>query len=88
MCANLSAPSAEEQVLAAQRSRALWSALDALPGRCPELLAALADHPDLSYAELAARLDLPRGSIGPTRSRCLALLRTLLHNQRDRHERT
>ncbi|MGW6917066.1 RNA polymerase sigma factor [Kitasatospora sp. NPDC054939] len=76
-------PSAEEQVLADQRDRALWAAVASLPGRCPELLAALADHPDLGYAELAARLGLPRGSLGPTRSRCLAHLRTLLHTHRD-----
>ncbi|MGW4892370.1 RNA polymerase sigma factor [Kitasatospora sp. NPDC004240] len=76
-------PSAEEQVLARQRDRELWAAVASLPGRCAELLTALAEDPDLSYAELADRLGLPRGSIGPTRSRCLARLRTVLHSHRD-----
>ncbi|WP_371482887.1 RNA polymerase sigma factor [Kitasatospora sp. NBC_00315] len=75
-------PSAEEQVLAAGRRRAVRTALAALPGRCPQLLAALADAPGLTYREQAERLGIPRGSIGPTRSRCLACLRTLLHGLR------
>lgn len=37
----------------------------------------LQDEP-LSYAEIARRLDMPAGSIGPTRARCLAKLRELL----------
>jgi RNA polymerase sigma factor (sigma-70 family) len=32
----------------------------------------------LPYSELASRLGMPEGSIGPTRSRCLAKLRALL----------
>ena len=39
---------------------------------------AFADRPD--YAELAKALDMPQGSIGPTRGRCLAKLRLLLAN--------
>jgi hypothetical protein len=31
------------------------------------------------YAEISDRLDLPIGSIGPTRRRCLAQLQVLLH---------
>ncbi|MFC8449807.1 RNA polymerase sigma factor [Kitasatospora sp. NPDC057223] len=76
------APSAEQQVLAAGRRRTVRAAVAALPGRCPELLAALAGAPDLTYRELAVLLGMPRGSIGPTRSRCLACLRTLLHGLR------
>jgi hypothetical protein len=34
--------------------------------------------PAPSYAELAAALDMPIGSIGPTRARCLENLRGLL----------
>jgi DNA-directed RNA polymerase specialized sigma24 family protein len=30
---------------------------------------------DLSYAEVSQVLDMPVGSIGPTRARCLACLR-------------
>ena len=76
------APSAEQQVLAVVRRRTVRAAVAALPGRCPDLLTALADAPGLTYGELAVLLGMPRGSIGPTRSRCLACLRTLLHGQR------
>ncbi|MFJ9517069.1 hypothetical protein ACIRPK_02195 [Kitasatospora sp. NPDC101801] len=75
-------PSAEEQVLTAARERAVRRALARLPGRCPELMTALAEAPELTYRQLAERLGLPRGSIGPTRSRCLACLRALLHTER------
>ena len=34
--------------------------------------------PPVSYAEISDRLDLPVGSIGPTRRRCLARLQVLL----------
>lgn len=37
----------------------------------------LQDEP-LPYAEIAQRLGVPEGSIGPTRSRCLAKLRALM----------
>ncbi|MFG3052878.1 hypothetical protein ACGFZP_18225 [Kitasatospora sp. NPDC048239] len=76
------APSAEEQVFAERRRRVVREAVAALPGRCPQLVAALAEDPPPSYRELSARLGMPHGSIGPTRSRCLACLRTLLHAER------
>ena len=46
---------------------------------CRELLLALYFQPELSsYAEVAARLEVPIGSIGPTRARCLKRLREVL----------
>jgi RNA polymerase sigma factor (sigma-70 family) len=46
---------------------------------CRELLLALYFEPELaSYAEVAVRLDMPIGSIGPTRARCLKRLRQVL----------
>jgi DNA-directed RNA polymerase specialized sigma24 family protein len=68
------APAAEDVVLAAARRRALLAASEGLPGRCPELLRALLESPAPRYREIAAELDLPRGSIGPLRSRCLSCL--------------
>ncbi|MFE4606440.1 RNA polymerase sigma factor [Kitasatospora indigofera] len=76
------APSAEAELLAERGRQALWASVGALPGRCPGLLAALADAPGLTYGDLAGLLGIPRGSIGPTRSRCLSCLRTLLHGLR------
>ncbi len=46
---------------------------------CRKLLLALYFQPELSsYAEVAARLEMPIGSIGPTRARCLRRLRQML----------
>ncbi|WP_078661005.1 RNA polymerase sigma factor [Streptomyces sp. NRRL B-24484] len=71
-----------EELLAAELGRAVRRALGRLSGRCPELLLSLAESPELRYTELAARTGIPRGSIGPTRSRCLACLRSLLAARR------
>ena len=56
------------------------SHISQLPERCRALLRviAFADRPD--YADLAKALDMPQGSIGPTRGRCLAKLRLSLAN--------
>jgi RNA polymerase sigma factor (sigma-70 family) len=61
-----------------ERSQALWRNFHRLPARCRELLrvVAIADRPD--YTTLAEALGMPRGSIGPTRGRCLGKLRELL----------
>jgi RNA polymerase sigma factor (sigma-70 family) len=53
----------------------VWQALAQLSHRCQLLLRALAGSPDASYADVAAALGLPIGSIGPTRGRCLQHLR-------------
>ncbi|MER7752369.1 hypothetical protein [Kitasatospora sp. NPDC097643] len=75
-------PSAEDVYLAEYRRRAVRAAVAGLPGRCPQLVAALIEDPPPSYRELSERLGMPRGSIGPTRSRCLACLRALLNAER------
>src|SRR6266540_927124 len=49
-----------------------------LPDRCQRLLRVLIASPPPSYVEVAVALDLPIGSIGPTRARCLEQLRKLL----------
>ena len=46
-----------------------------LPPRCQHLLALLLADPSVSYAEISARLEMPVGSIGPNRARCLDRLR-------------
>jgi DNA-directed RNA polymerase specialized sigma24 family protein len=56
----------------------LWRAISQLPGRCQELLRIIAFVPRPDYAAVAAELGMPIGSVGPTRGRCLAKLRTLL----------
>jgi RNA polymerase sigma factor (sigma-70 family) len=69
---------AEDAVSQADRTRLVWAAFADLPGRCRELLRVLIASPPPSYAEVAAALGMPVGSIGPTRARCLQQLRRLL----------
>jgi RNA polymerase sigma factor (sigma-70 family) len=60
-------------------SQWLDTALSKLGDRCRELLLALYFQPERSsYAEVAADLDMPIGSIGPSRARCLKSLRRVL----------
>lgn len=68
----------EAGVLTAERDRALWAAVDDLPPRCRALLRLLMTDPEPSYEEVGAALDMPIGSIGPTRGRCLEKLRRKL----------
>jgi RNA polymerase sigma factor (sigma-70 family) len=59
------------------RDQRLWRAFAGLPERCRRLLRLLAVLAP-PYAEVAAAMDMPVGSIGPTRARCLERLRRLL----------
>lgn len=52
-------------------------AVGRLGDRCRELLQLLYSTDELSYQEIGALLDMPIGSIGPTRARCLERLRTI-----------
>jgi RNA polymerase sigma factor (sigma-70 family) len=68
----------EPSVLADAVHKVLWRNVSRLPVRCQRLLRAIAfaERPD--YAALSQALGMPVGSIGPTRGRCLAKLRSLL----------
>jgi len=66
---------ADTALLAAERHAALRQAFACLPPGSQRLLALLAEDPPLPYAQIAARLGMPVGSIGPTRRRCLERLR-------------
>ncbi|MGH3452868.1 MAG: RNA polymerase sigma factor [Nocardioidaceae bacterium] len=71
-------PGADSDVVAADERDRLWSSVGELSPRCQRLLRIIAfdDRPD--YAGIARDLDMPIGSIGPTRGRCLAKLKDLL----------
>jgi RNA polymerase sigma factor (sigma-70 family) len=69
------AEAAEQELLAAERHAALREAFTHLPQPCQELVAELTADPPAPYAEVSARLGIPVGSIGPTRSRCLDRIR-------------
>lgn len=63
------------ELLAAERHAALLEAMAELPENQRRLLELLTVDPPLSYADIAARLGIAVGSIGPTRSRALQRLR-------------
>ena len=69
------AAAAEQEVLAAERHAALREAVTELPPDCQRLVGMLTADPPVPYAEISARLAMPVGSIGPTRSRCLDRIR-------------
>ena len=61
------------------RDEWLYEGLLALDERCRELITALyLSEESTAYADIAARLGRPIGSIGPTRARCLKRLRDVL----------
>lgn len=62
----------------AERDRRVWAAFVRLPQRCQELLRLTVLAGRAEYAVIADALHMPRGSVGPTRGRCLDKLRTLL----------
>ena len=68
-------PEIDEGLLSAERSQMVREALANLPWRWQRMLELLMADPPASYAEISDQIGLPIGSIGPTRSRCLARLR-------------
>ncbi len=68
----------EQTILRRERDALLWRAFRRLPEACQRLLRILMSEPTPTYAEVGAALEIPIGSIGPTRARCLASLRTLM----------
>jgi RNA polymerase sigma factor (sigma-70 family) len=73
----------EELLLRTERDAALWRAFRRLKPLCQALLRVLMADPPPSYAEVAAALEVPVGSIGPNRQRCLNRLRTILLAEAD-----
>jgi RNA polymerase sigma factor (sigma-70 family) len=67
-------------LLRRERDAALWRAFRSLAPRCQALLRILMSDPPPAYVEVSAALDMPIGSIGPTRRRCLGALRRIMLN--------
>jgi RNA polymerase sigma factor (sigma-70 family) len=63
--------SPEDCALLDAEQRALWAALRTLSPLCQELLRIVAFAPRPDYDTVAAQLGMKRGSLGPTRRRCL-----------------
>lgn len=75
------AVNSEERVIVKDEQRALWAALRELPLRCQKLLRIVAFVPRPDYDVVAQTLGMPRGSVGPTRGRCLEKLRSALYGE-------
>jgi RNA polymerase sigma factor (sigma-70 family) len=71
-------PSPGERLLDDERDQVLWQHFQRLPERCRTLLRIVAHVARPDYSAVAEALDMPIGSIGPTRGRCLAKLREML----------
>ena len=78
--------SAEMEVVRRDGDERLWDAVERLSERCQALLRIVAFEHRPDYTTIAANLDMPVGSIGPTRSRCLQKLRTLIEKNGDHDE--
>ena len=68
-------PMIEDEIIAAERHAALRAAFAELPPHCRRLLAMCMGETSHSYAEISVTLQMPVGSIGPQRGRCLERLR-------------
>jgi RNA polymerase sigma factor (sigma-70 family) len=73
-------PLPDEQLLILEEQQRIRTAISSLDERCRTLLQMLFyQREPPSYAEIAASLGIPEGSIGPTRARCLAKLLRMLN---------
>lgn len=66
----------DRRLLDYERDAALWLAFQGLAPPCQRLLRTLMADPAPSYAEVSVALEMPVGSIGPRRARCLERLRS------------
>jgi RNA polymerase sigma factor (sigma-70 family) len=74
-------PQPEDEALRMDRNKRLWHAFAELPERCQELLRLTVLAGRTEYRQVAEVMQMPRGSIGPTRGRCLNTLRELLDTE-------
>jgi len=71
-------PLPEQALQAEEQTRLIASALQQMPAPCGPLLSLLYAPEPTPYAEVAVRLGIPLGSIGPRRARCLERLKIIL----------
>ncbi|CAM3972841.1 RNA polymerase sigma factor [Kibdelosporangium persicum] len=74
-------PQPEDEALRADRDTRLWRAFRELPDKCQELLRLTVLSGRSEYRLVAEAMQMKRGSIGPTRGRCLDTLRQLLDSE-------
>jgi len=71
-------PEVDSRLLENEEIDALRLAFGGLSMACQRLLRVAFADPPPTYAEISAALDMPIGSIGPSRARCLVQLRGLM----------
>jgi RNA polymerase sigma factor (sigma-70 family) len=74
-------PDPDARPIAEERETVLHAAWDRLKPRCQQLLSLLMTDDPLGYKDLSQLLQMPVGSIGPTRARCLEHLRRLVEEE-------
>lgn len=77
---DIAEPDPTTAVVDADFGRYVWQRLHMLGEPCRSLLQLLALDPDAKYKQIAMRLNVPIGSIGPTRARCMSRLRKLVED--------
>jgi RNA polymerase sigma factor (sigma-70 family) len=65
----------DRQLLLDELQRAVRSSLRKLSKTCQQLLRLLTADPPMPYEQIGEFLEMPHGTIGPTRARCLEALR-------------
>jgi RNA polymerase sigma factor (sigma-70 family) len=68
-------PAVDDDLLRAELRAQVRRGFELLSERCQQLLRLLARDPPTSYREVSATMDMPVGSIGPIRARCLEQLK-------------
>lgn len=76
-------PEHDHALVIAERDLALWQAVERLSNGDRALIRMLTAEPRPSYEEISAALEMPLGSIGPTRARALERLRRELSESAD-----
>ena len=74
-------PEPDAKPIAEERATVVRAAWQRLSPRCQELLSLLMMDDPLSYKDLSELLQVPIGSLGPTRGRCLERLRLLVEEE-------
>lgn len=70
----------DHDLISEERASMVRSAFAKLGEECRQLIRLTLVDPPLSYDEIAVAVGRPRGSLGPTRRRCLDRLAALLHD--------
>ncbi|CCH35366.1 sigma-70 family RNA polymerase sigma factor [Actinosynnema sp. NPDC047251] len=71
-------PTPEDLVVDLDTDSHLWRAYTGLTDRCRQILHLFAFAPEMPFQQVAAAVGIPSNSLGPTRGRCLDVLRRRL----------